>query len=226
MFMPLYLTSRVSLLYRFPCRPHRVHICPAKVHFYFYNPIAPAVFAAAASYIKGKTAGEYPLALASWVDAKSSRMSLKTPVYVAGFERGVLPMGDWSMSIILSRYSVPLISLYAPGLTLAWFSSEARARYSIIFTRDDFPLPDTPVTQLKASRGNLTSRFLRLFSEAPRISRNLPFPVLRVLGTGINCFPLRYWPVMDSSQSRISLGVPAKTIFPPWTPAPGPTSTI
>ena len=28
---------------------------------------------------------------------------------------------------------------------------------------DDFPLPDTPVTQIKLPKGNFTSKLLRLF---------------------------------------------------------------
>ena len=31
----------------------------------------------------------------------------KSFVYVAGFERGVRPIGDWSMSITLSKHSIP-----------------------------------------------------------------------------------------------------------------------
>ena len=37
-------------------------------------------------------------------------------MYVAGFERGVRPIGDWSMAIILSRCSRPSIRSCAPGL--------------------------------------------------------------------------------------------------------------
>ena len=45
-------------------------------------------------------------------------MLSNTPVYVAGLERGVLPIGDWSMLMILSIFSMPLISLCLPGLPL------------------------------------------------------------------------------------------------------------
>ena len=31
----------------------------------------------------------------------------KTPVYVAGLLLGVLPIGDWSIAITLSKYSIP-----------------------------------------------------------------------------------------------------------------------
>ena len=43
----------------------------------------------------------YPLALASGVEANTARISVKSPVYVAGLERGLRPMGDWSMLIML-----------------------------------------------------------------------------------------------------------------------------
>ena len=46
-------------------------------------------------------------------------MYVNMPVYVAGFDRGVRPMGDWSMSIALSRCSSPSIWRCGPGLSLA-----------------------------------------------------------------------------------------------------------
>jgi hypothetical protein len=35
-------------------------------------------------------------------------MAEKTPVYVAGLERGVRPMGDWSIWMTLSSWSMPM----------------------------------------------------------------------------------------------------------------------
>jgi hypothetical protein len=43
-------------------------------------------------------------------------MGEKTCVYVAGLDRGVRPMGDWSMRTTLSICSVPVRSSCAPGL--------------------------------------------------------------------------------------------------------------
>ena len=40
-------------------------------------------------------------------------------MYVAGFDRGVRPIGDWSMAIILSRCSRPSIRSWAPGIAEA-----------------------------------------------------------------------------------------------------------
>ena len=42
--------------------------------------------------------------------ANSSRNGVNSPVYVAGFERGVRPIGDWSMSTTLSNRSSPCTS--------------------------------------------------------------------------------------------------------------------
>ena len=43
-------------------------------------------------------------------------MSSNTLIYVAGFERGVRPIGDWSMAISLSRCSSPSIRSCSPGV--------------------------------------------------------------------------------------------------------------
>ena len=52
-------------------------------------------------------------------------------------------------------------------------------------TREDFPLPDTPVTAVKVPRGKDTSMWRRLFSAAPSTFRYFPFPFRRCSGTGI-----------------------------------------
>jgi len=44
-------------------------------------------------------------------------MPLNAPVYVAGFDRGVRPIGDWSITITLSRCCMPAIFLCLPGLS-------------------------------------------------------------------------------------------------------------
>ena len=76
--------------------------------------------------LKENLPDEYPRIFASLVLAKSSRISVKTPVYVAGFERGVLPIGAWLMSITLSRFSTPRISSCSPLRVLTRFRVEAR----------------------------------------------------------------------------------------------------
>ena len=51
--------------------------------------------------LKEKRPALKPRTLASCVSSKRRRMSLNTPVKVAGFDRGVRPMGDWSISMSL-----------------------------------------------------------------------------------------------------------------------------
>ena len=70
-----------------------------------------------------------------------SLIKSNTPVYVAGFERGVLPIGDWSILIILSMFSSPLIPLHFPGFSFEPFNSFAIVLYNTSFTKVDFPEP-------------------------------------------------------------------------------------
>ena len=48
-------------------------------------------------------------------------------VYVAGFERGVRPIGDWSMSITLSKQSMPSTESWSPGFVRMRWSRFASA---------------------------------------------------------------------------------------------------
>lgn len=71
-----------------------------------------------------------------------------TPVYVAGLERGVLPIGDWSIFIILSIFSSPFTSLHFPAFIFEPFNSFAIDLYNTSFTKVLFPEPETPVTHI------------------------------------------------------------------------------
>ena len=82
---------------------------------------------------------------------------------MAGFDLGVLPIGDWSIAITLSSCSVPSIDLYLPGIVCARLSFLANALYTISFTKEDFPEPETPVTQVITPVGISTFIFFRLF---------------------------------------------------------------
>ena len=75
--------------------------------------------------------------------------------------------------------------------------SAPRRLKRISLTREDFPDPDTPVTQVKVPRGKVTSMWSKLFSAAPRTVRAWPFPGRRREGTGIFLAPERYCPVRD-----------------------------
>ena len=130
------------------------------------------------------------------------------------------------MQMTLSRCSMPSILSYSPSTRWLFISLFDKAGYKISLTRDDFPLPLTPVTAVNTPMGNFALTFLRLFCFAPLTSMNLSPISLRLAGTGIDSLPVRYWPVMLSSQAIISSIEPCATILPPWTPAPGPISTI
>ena len=61
----------------------------------------------------------------------------------------------------------------------------------------DFPLPDTPVTQVKVPVGILRLTLFKLFPVAPLISTNLPFLANRlVIGISIFFLLARYCPVI------------------------------
>ena len=86
------------------------------------------------------------------------------------------------------------------------------------------PDPETPVTAINFPSGKRAVMFCKLFSAAPVISIKRPFPTRRSSGTGISRLPDRYCPVIDFLFLATCAGVPAATISPPKTPAPGPTS--
>ena len=117
----------------------------------------------------------YPRTFASFVSAKTSRMSSKTPVYVAGLLLGVRPIGDWSMSIILSKYSAPSIFLNFPGTSLDLYNSLWSPLYKISLTKVLLPDPETPVTTFKRPCGKSTSIFFKLFSFARASWIKIPF---------------------------------------------------
>ena len=72
------------------------------------------------------------------------------------------------------------------------FSSAPSVLKSTSLTREDLPLPLTPVTQVNVPKGMETSIFFRLFSRAPRTVSRLPLPLRRCWGRGMVRLPLRY----------------------------------
>src|SRR5512139_3579014 len=99
--------------------------------------------------------------------ANRSRTGVNVPEYVAGFDRGVRPMGDWSMLITLSTNSRPDTDACAPGRSREPKILWARARWSVSRTSVDLPEPETPVTQVMSPNGIATSMDLRLFAAHP-----------------------------------------------------------
>lgn len=144
---PLYFTSKVSLLYLFPWHTsHGTYTSDKKCISIFNIPSPLQASHLPPATLKLNLPLSYPRIFASFVPANMSLIKSNTPVYVAGFERGVLPIGDWSMFIILSMFSSPFTSLHFPGFSFEPFRSLATLLYSISFTNVLFPEPETPVT--------------------------------------------------------------------------------
>ena len=191
MLLPLYFTSNVSRLYLFPPQTsHGTYTSGKKCISILMIPSPEHASHRPPFTLKLNLPFLYPFAFASGVAAKRSRIISNTPVYVAGFDRGVLPIGDWSISITLSNWSIPIISSCLPGIHLARFRSLASLLYKISLVRELFPEPDTPVMQVMIPSGIFTSIFLRLFSLAP-LTVKKPVGFLRSDGTGILILPLR-----------------------------------
>ena len=145
---------------------------------------------------------------------------------MAGLDRGVRPMGDWSMLTTLSTLEMPSMESQSPGRSRARYRVWASFLYRISYIRVLLPLPDTPVMQTSLPSGISTSMFRRLFWRAPRMVMDLPLPSRRSFGTGIRLNPPRYCPVSDSGAAMMSSTGPSATMCPPCSPAPGPRSTI
>ena len=91
-------------------------------------------------------------------------------------------------------------------------------------TKVDFPLPETPDTDINLPSGNSAVMFFKLFSFAPLITIFPSFPFLLTFGYGTFNFPDKYLPVIDFLFFDITFQSPAATIFPPSSPAPQPIS--
>jgi hypothetical protein len=144
---------------------------------------------------------------------------------VAGFDRGVRPIGDWSMSMTLSKCSSPSIRSCGAGASEALCSRRAAALYSVSTVKVDLPPPDTPVMQVKVPTGISPVTPFRLLPVAPMTFSTFFLEIgRRSSGTSISRTPDRYWPVMLSGLAVTSAGVPWAMIWPPCTPAAGPMS--
>ena len=171
MVFPLYLTSNVSRLYLLPL--HTSHGTVISGKKYISISLTPAPSHASQRpplTLKENLPALKPRTLASIVEAKSSLIAVKTPVYVAGLLLGVLPIGAWSIFITLSKTLIFSILLQLPSGSLELFKAFERYGNKIRLISELFPLPETPVTAVKTPVGILTSIFLRLFSFAPLIS--------------------------------------------------------
>src|SRR5205085_10249434 len=100
---PLNFTCRVSRLYLRPRQ--RSHVTYTSGRKFISMRFSPSPWQASHRppfTLNENLPGLYPRSRDSGSIAYRSRIGEKTPVYVAGFDRGVRPIGDWSMSTTLS----------------------------------------------------------------------------------------------------------------------------
>ena len=88
------------------------------------------------------------------------------------------------------------------------------------------PDPETPVTHVIWLKGNLMSKFFRLFFLIPETVKNFVDEFTSLKSLHISFFPSRYCIVSEFLAFLILDKLPEKTILPPLIPASGPTSTI
>src|SRR6187402_2619361 len=95
MDLPLNRTSNVSRLYRLPLQVSHGTYTSGKNSISIRRSPAPSHVSHRPPFtLKENLPVLYPRIFASGICANKSRMSVNAPVYVAGFDRGVLPMGD------------------------------------------------------------------------------------------------------------------------------------
>ena len=170
-FLSLNLISRVSSLNLFPLHiSHSTYKSGRKCISTFTQP-SPLQFShLPPSTLKLNLPGLYPLALDSAVLAKISLIWVNKPVYVAGLDLGVLPIGLWSIEISLSIFSSPRIFLNSvfSGI-FELFNFEFTPGINVWLIKDDFPEPDTPVIATNLFKGISIFTSLRLLVFAPEI---------------------------------------------------------
>src|SRR5690554_6246689 len=145
------------------------------------------------------------------------------PVWVAGFERGVRPIGLWSISTTLSSCLSPSILLCSAAFNVvALFKAVAANGIKVRLIKVDFPEPETPVIQVINPSGMVKSTLFRLLPLAPisLSSRSLLYGV-RSAGMAMERSPDKYCPVIELGFLITSVGVPWAITCPPCTPAPG-----
>src|SRR3989344_3885665 len=233
MFFFLYFTSNVSFIKRLPLHTSQVTYTVGRKCISTATKPLPWQASQRPLFTLNETRpGPQARARASSDIANISRMCVHAPVYVAGFERGVRPMGDWSINIARPRYSVPVNSfaLYVLAVRYRLSKRACRLRCRISYRNVDFPEPETPETTTNFASGTSTFRFSTLNLFAPRIFIFPRSAVRRFSGISIAVSSRKYERVLepdlfDLAVSRSS-SQPSATTSPPCTPAPGPRSTM
>ena len=101
---------------------------------------------------------------------------------MAGFDRGVRPMGDWSMATTLSTCFTPSMRLVLArrGAGPVDLGQQDCSRMSL--TRVDLPDPDTPVTATRHPSGKATSMSLQVVLARPAHDELLAGPGPALVG--------------------------------------------
>src|ERR1700761_4541936 len=100
MLRPFHTTSASSGPYRAPPQSSQGrYVCGMNAISKRIRPAPSQVGQRPPVVLKEKREAVYPRIFASGREAKKPRITSKMPRYVAGVERGVLPIGDWSTVI-------------------------------------------------------------------------------------------------------------------------------
>ena len=120
------------------------------------------------------------------------------------------------MSITLSIFFMPLILKFLSSFTNDLLKKSFSRSYRVSIINEDFPLPETPVTQIKFPNGNKISRFFRLLVLTLKslIVLNL-FTFLLFVGTDIFLFLFKYCAVKLLLFFLISVNFPSVITLPP-----------
>ena len=108
---------------------------------------------------------------------------------MAGLERGVRPIGDWSIMMALSTCSRPLRLECFPATVSALWRWRCTAGANNPETSQDFPEPETTVTAVIKPIGNLALRDWRLLCCAPLIEIHFLLGLVRFSGVVIVLLP-------------------------------------
>ena len=149
-------------------------------------------------------------------------------MYVAGLDRGDLPIGDWSIDIKRFTYSRPSMEENLSNFALESFSLAESPSFTTSFTRELLPLPLTPVTQTTQPSGILTSIFFKLWWRIPLIVKKCSnvaplFREISMLDSPVKYFAVKLFLNLAVCSSSTN---PHATTSPPCAPGPGPKSTI
>jgi hypothetical protein len=134
-------------------------------------------------------------------------MGEKTCVYVAGLERGVRPIGDWSMRTTLSSCSAPVRVVRAWLLARAVDGLRQRAVENVVDQRAFAAAAHSRHHGHYAQR-NANRHILQVVLARSGHLEPLARERARVGAMQHGYAPERYRPVSDSGQAMISAGVP------------------